>query len=719
MTISPTTDINKPFPRSILSVSRDEFGLKIDNPNAKYPPLKLIVKDGELPLDIQGHVFIVGTVGSWNSKHCSGTEVVYPSSDGFTPMYNGDGAIYRFDFDKPQEGVSLTTRIAKAPCYYADIAASQLAPNCRFENRGITRLSEKLGVRNQLNTAFLPMKFSEQESDRLLLTWDIGRPYEIDPQTLELVTPVGWNDEWRAMNPLLADIPFAPPFPFKLIQSSAHPCFDVNTKEMFTVNCGRSFSTFVSQLRPLIYGFLDIIGVLKQPDKLRGVITKPIPANIGKNISASFKNFVQLLHNLLQFFNIFTNFVYLVRWDGESRLQKWRVVQPNGRAIKINQSMHQMGLTQDYVVLMDTAFKFLLEELLPPATTKKSLAVERVLRNLLDTPQLPDNNIYIVRRADLKPENKRVIARKVVIPRETAHFLVDYQNPDQKITIHIPHMCAWDPAEWMRDIDWNNNNTRSLPRLLGVIVGPMDISRLGCHVIDAESGKVVRSDLTPVNGDGMGYAKYTWGPELYAYRENLRSQRLEDIYWSCLGAWSELLTAHSIQMYGKYKYREVPVDEVCKLTQTGIKANLLRLHIAELDNLPAQQNRLSIQDAYEFEAGYFGTSPQFVPKVGDKDGSTDGYIVCVVYHDPINEGETGKEVWIFDAADLKSGPVCKLWHPQMNFGFTVHTTWMPKIARRTAKYNVPVREDYQDVVSQQPEYIQNLFNDWVYPQREY
>jgi carotenoid cleavage dioxygenase-like enzyme len=706
---------NKPFPRSILSVSREEFGRTEDNPHAQYPPLELIVKAGSLPTDITGHVFIVGTVGSYDSTYRPSTNIVYPSSDGFTPMYNGDGMIYRLDFDRISEAM-LTTRIAKAPCYYADIATSKVATNCQFDNRGITRLSEKLGVRNQLNTAFLPMTFAEG-GDRLLVTWDIGRPYEIDPQTLELATPVGWNDEWRAMNPVLADIPFLPPFPFKLIQSSAHPCFDVHTQEMFTVNSGRSLSTFISQLRPLIYGFLALIEVLREPGKLLQVLTSlPSPTSLGKKLSSTFKRFVQFLHNFLQLFNIFTNFVYVIRWDGKSRLQKWKVVHPSGCPVKISQSMHQIGITEDYIVLMDTAFKFLLEELLPPENSRKAVDIERVLRNLLDTPQLPDNNIYIVSRADLIAENKRVVARKAVIPRETAHFLVDYKNSDRQITIHMPHMCAWDPAEWLRDIDWKDDNN-SLQRLYGVIVGAMDISRLGCHVIDAETGQVVRSDMTPISQGEDGYTPYTWGPELYAYQENPPSGRLENIYWSCLGAWEELLTEHSIAMYSNYKYRAIPVEEIRSLTQTGIKANLLRLHIAPIESVSESENRLQIQDVYEFESGYFGTSPQFVPIAG-KDGSTDGYIVCVVYHDPDNESETGKEIWIFDAKNLSGGAICKLYHPQMNFGFTVHTTWMPKIARRTASYNVPVREDYQAIVSQQPDYIQELFNDWVYPQKE-
>ena len=59
--------LNSTFPRSVLSVSRDEFGNKEDNPDAKDLPLKMNVKEGKLPLDLQGHVFIVAPVGSIDS----------------------------------------------------------------------------------------------------------------------------------------------------------------------------------------------------------------------------------------------------------------------------------------------------------------------------------------------------------------------------------------------------------------------------------------------------------------------------------------------------------------------------------------------------------------------------------------------------------------------------------------------------------------------------
>ena len=311
------------FPRSVLSASRAEFGDDRETQKAKQPALKLLVKDeGKIPEDLQGHVFIIGPVGSVNSPSQPGTEIVFPARDGSTALYNGDGMVYRLDFNDLAGGVKFSSALMKTSCYYADIATFR-QKKLKFYNLGILRFSEKLGARNQLNTAFLPMKFSEEEGYRLLATWDIGRPYEIDPETLEVITFVGSNSEWRAMNLLMADLPFQPPFPFPLVQGSAHPCFDFHTKEMFTVNAGRSLTTFLSQLRPKIYGVLDFFSsicsigihpseeiIIEQPRKSEEE-KQATSENIFEKIIVFLNNLIVAIYNLLQAFNPFSNFTYL------------------------------------------------------------------------------------------------------------------------------------------------------------------------------------------------------------------------------------------------------------------------------------------------------------------------------------------------------------------------------------------------------------------------
>ncbi len=581
------------------------------------------------------------------------------------------------------------------------------------------------------------MKFSEDEGYRLLATWDIGRPYEIDPETLELITPVGSNSEWRPMNPLMADLPFKPPFPFPLIQGSAHPCFDFNTKEMFTVNTGRSLTTFISQLRPLIYLVLDVLILLRLHPTEDIIIQQPREAeeekeatsqNIFEIIIGFFKNLILAIYNLLQAFNPFSNFTYLVRWDGKGNIQKWKLVQAFGWPVKIEQSLHQFAITEHYIILIDTAFKMLVEEILPAAPGKKSKCVERFLRNLIDRQQLADNRVYIIRRKALTSDVKKVRVKKASIPRGTNHFIADYKNPNHQITLHMANMGTWDAAEWIRDIDefvFKSGEIDDLEKLYGVIMGPTDISRLGCHILNGESGELIRSDLTDLyencnsnnseeNKEEKPYSQYTWGPALFTCVDT-PPQELQDIYWSCLGCWPELLTKHGLKLYKNFKYRDVPEHEVINLTKEGIQSNLLRLHIKPLTSVKGSENRLEIQDVYQFPSNSFGTSPQFVPRAGGTGNSTDGYIVCVVHHGTDEQTDNGNEIWIFDAANLKQGPVCQLWHPELKLGFTVHTAWLPKITKRTATYNIPVEEDYKDLVAKQPPEIQELFEKEIYP----
>ncbi|MFQ3612904.1 MAG: hypothetical protein SNJ68_04195 [Cyanobacteriota bacterium] len=118
------------FPRSVLSMSRREFGdgvacakrIQIDNPNASGDPLWLqFTPDSpqkELPADLWGSVYMVGPVGSVDSPAAPGNPgLVDPTRDGTILLYNGDGMIYRFDLSEPSQGIRLTTRLADTPDY--------------------------------------------------------------------------------------------------------------------------------------------------------------------------------------------------------------------------------------------------------------------------------------------------------------------------------------------------------------------------------------------------------------------------------------------------------------------------------------------------------------------------------------------------------------------------------------------------------------------------
>jgi len=245
------------------------------------------------------------------------------------------------------------------------------------------------------------MKFPGEESDRLLITYDGGRPYEIDPVTLKLITPIGKRKEWRPEFKI-------PKYPFNPILSTAHPGFDPYNSQLFTVNYGRSLANFIETLPQI------------------------------DDLPQKFKDFLEKLSGL-------EDFVYLVRWDGTNPLERWKLVNSDGSSIVIKQSIHQIGVTEDYVVLMDTSFTMGLEQVLNnPDPDNQPL--ERKLRKLLEEAPSPNSVLYIVRREDLKqkpgqhPDSEEseveIVAYRVSIPLEASHFLVDYENPNQKITLH-------------------------------------------------------------------------------------------------------------------------------------------------------------------------------------------------------------------------------------------------------------------------------------------
>ena len=60
-------------------------------------------------------------------------------------------------------------------------------------------------------------------------TYDAGRPWEIDSETFEVITPVGYLDAWKPMLPS-----FTPAMNFlTLCMTSAHPAYDARENDLY------------------------------------------------------------------------------------------------------------------------------------------------------------------------------------------------------------------------------------------------------------------------------------------------------------------------------------------------------------------------------------------------------------------------------------------------------------------------------------------------------
>jgi carotenoid cleavage dioxygenase-like enzyme len=763
-----------PFPPSVGLVSRSE----IIN-------LPLCILEGSLPGDLYGHAFFVGPGGSLDSHPCGDRELIHPSFDG-SPLFNGDPLLHRIDFQCDENAglvsAFLTSKIPHTPCFYTDQASlsdPEWEDYC-YDNYGLARLSFMLGFRNQVNTAPTPLYFDDIEGYRMLLTWDAGRPFEIDPVSLEIATAVGHNSEWKELIDL--------PVPFPICTTSAHAAYTPPSQSkqgdalLFTVNFGKSLATF---MHPMIHGYVDaprtsdeqlekdirelislsenllgavssLLGILR---KLEGFLPRPV-ARFGKKVTrtllgvgrrlflphlpddnalnkTSFLHaIVELIHdllaaeehsnartaaspldasisellrltnvakNLLKSSSTMHDFVHLISWDGQKPLKKWKIVVEDGsthsaKSPQIMQSMHQICVTEDYVVLMDTVFKLGMEQLLT-APAPDHPDVERLIRKLLDFRQSDITVVYIVARSELLVDKDHVFAKRLEIPRGTAHFLVDYANPLQRITLYCVHNTGWDAAEWVRSYDRDGANP--YPLLVGMATGSTDVNVIARYVINAEDASLEESQFATDNKLDMN-----WMVALYSFclpDGVTPPEKIESLFLNSWGSHGDLLPEYVRSLNQEAQPRQYTVQQAVSIASQGLPGTLLHLNTSTM----------TISDRYLFPAGCFGNSAQFIPRPGSSPGGDSGYLMCIVNS---SDHPEQSEFWLFDAQNLSSGPICRLGHPSVKLGLTIHSTWIPEVQRRCATYQVSVREDYDERLNHiKRPVLSPLFQKYVYP----
>jgi carotenoid cleavage dioxygenase-like enzyme len=574
-------DLENRWPGSITEATLTELDVDLD------------VISGSLPDDMTGHAFVT---------------YPHPMEDG-APQFVGDGMVVRMDF-RP-DGVGLLRRRVKTPCYYADLATR--GTDVGFEARGMARMSNTLGIRNGLNTNFLVLE------DRLLMCYDGGRPWEVDPVSLLPITPMGAFEEWTSMMPEW--VSWFMPWPFPLVLTSAHPVRDPHSSEVYTINFGMGMA-------------------------------------------------------------ILAGFTRLVRWDGEGPLQTWNLVDSDGNNVEILQSGHQVAVTEDYVVIVDVALRMEWEDGLGMETTRA---------------QLPDATVWIVPRDSLYSSGGDVVCKRVIVPRECTHYLVDYLNPDGEITITMSHNCATDPSEFLSSTDINAlTHAPVRSDMVGFFGSGTDVNALGRYVIDVASESIVESSVLFDDECMVGNAA------LYSHKGMDVLDVYENVYWCSLGYSEELRLERLEELYADYPYRRRAIADMPEETHPG---SIFRVYHPTME----------IRDRYLFPAGRVAVSPQFVPRTGST-SDTDGYLIVNVLSDDVDtEGSSGDEVWVFDAGNLSQGPVARLGHPDLNLPFTLHTCWMPSIASRTATYQVRLRDDIGEAVSRQSAEVQGMFEAEVYP----
>lgn len=173
--------------------------------------------------DPQDHDLRV-TQGTWPAG--LGGELVlsapHPNTFGGPHPFFGEGMTYRLSLDAGTHGApdgSFAWRQKRIDSPSARLRA--LRPDV-FDATMIG-VQSPFGVVNSANTAPLPW------GDRLFLTWDVGRPVEVDPLTLGFLGEVGHRDQWNVFE--ISPQPVLP-----LVMSTAHPVIDPDRNVMWSVN---------------------------------------------------------------------------------------------------------------------------------------------------------------------------------------------------------------------------------------------------------------------------------------------------------------------------------------------------------------------------------------------------------------------------------------------------------------------------------------------------
>lgn len=713
---------------------------------------ELRVLAGQVPDDLCGHVFFNSPAGTVNNA------LPYPKlrPDGsHNPEYgniifNGDAVVIRFDLDQPGR-VRVRTGLLKTPCYHADEASKFGTENynngLKFKPLGISRTGQLLGVRNQVNTAFTPFRFADDQPTRLTANFDAGRPYEIDPVSLTIKTPVGWNCEWPTSMPSFLE------YTFPLVQTSAHPSFDPHTQEYFSVcfqktirnllfdddvepteanddaddfveNAGQWLEERLAGVRLSAYELLRVVQSFASHIQSSRAADYQTPDGQRRNdrterqlnfdLEATLKTHRDNQPHRHEAGLFPPNAVYLLRWTGlpGADLDCWNVVDADtGENLVMLQTMHQTNFSRDYIVLVDSSLKFSVDIMLN-VPFPNNPALSALVRRLLAKTQEPTTPLYIIRRADLVADSDTVTARRLIVPLETVHYSIDYDNPNGRITLHTAHNCASCVAEWVRPFDTlaidsnGRRNTPALPNTYGLMAsGAMDLGRIGKFVVDGNTAQVLQQHIIAEKGfqtDPATVQAHTWAVGLNTYRGMVSADAptaaIRHNFWQCYGLDYRLLTNFLKDLYTDYQNRIVPVDDLLEYTRHGIPFCLLR----------QDTDTMQFADYYLFKVNENLRSLQFVPRArtaGETvpvDEQLDGYIFCtMIIGDPndLTADEYSREIWIFDAAELSEGPVCKLYHPDLIFSFTIHSAWLLDCQSFESGYTVPVKPDYDQVLA--------------------
>ena len=721
----------------------------------------LDVYKGSMPDNLSGFVFFQSQCGNVNSGGLPFPQY-FPDGtsnpDYGSPNLNGDGMIYKVDFSQPGEA-KFTCKILKTPSYYADYATSIDGPATKaneyasfaFRNFGITRMSLMLGQCNPANTALVPVHFENDSDVSLLATYDVGRPIKINPATLEYITPIGKNEEWISAFPPLIQTPFP------MYESTAHPSYDPKTRELYIANYTRSFATDLGRKDVhllLMHKAEEIEEFLTEAAKrheLHGISEQSVNeikeflnkiSHPNTRPKGFWNTILYWLEKLIMFIlNFFfakkleiDDSVTVLTFTGDGPMKKNTIVNPDGSDLVINQCMHQTSISENYLILQDSSFKFAFDLLINNPFPDNPV-IDKFIRSISTKTVLPNTPIWIVDRNELRnaKDGATVVGRSVPegMATECVHFTTNYNDSNgEQITLYTAQNNAACIAEWVRLYDINHF-TKQPPdeSVLGYIaVGELSVSSVGKYVIDVNGDSISttktilkeKGTLPPVeeltDEPLSDIGPNTWGIGLYTFRDMISPKYpntdIKTLYFVNFGADPKLLTEFIWELYKDFPNRDPEsLEELEAYTKRGVPSSVLTIDTATM----------TITDYYEMPKDSIIVSIQFVPTNSPTPGLTpdkDGYIFVTAK--VCTDGSYQSQIWLFKAWNLSEGPACVLNSEHLNFCNPLHIVWLESAPNVTSGYKINIKDDFMYTICKSTLFFERncfkkFFNKYVFP----
>ena len=592
--------------QSITNYTKENFPRGYMKATDRNLDLDLELVEGEIPAGIKGHVFTMESAPTKEKVNLAA----------------GRGMICRFNLS--EEKISLTRRKLNTPS--AKAFDYFQTGRQRFKKFGLAYLSNRLGPANFCNTAFTKLA-----DGRLAISYDGGRPFEIDPISLDVVTPIGARTEWRSALPKIAGI-ISTSWTFDLNRATAHPFYDQNTAEFFSVNFDTTLNTGLG------------------------------------NFGASFLD--------------------LVVWNLDGKLRKHRILDKNGRRIVIKEAVHSICVTKNFILIFDTPF---------------ALEVEQLLGGNVTRPPAFQTPCYIIERRQLKKNGNTLRAATVTLTKEWEHVFALYDDDGQNLRFMGASSPATDFSESLTEGDRYRDGSKVPSDLHGMIAGALDEGEYGVFDVSVKGTNAELQEFTEVSALDRG-----WLIALPSLKEDTAGKLdASESYWTSFGYQPELISQRVFNSLKDYPHRKVATRD---LPEAPTPSALQRVDVESA----------SVVDSYDAPLGWILTSPLYIPSKNLSGEHANAHVLVIANSNPTDNVSTGCEIWIFEANNLSAGPVCRLTHPELILGFSLHSCYLEKLMtnQATQNYRTSFANDYSKSLSFHPRFVEKFFEEHIFTMSE-